>query len=79
MAQIKTMAMWLADFLGISATLLGWVNNLDTIKSTILFLTGFAYLLVRGYFYIKKNNQIIREKEYDLWDREQKKKQSLKS
>ena len=54
MAEIKIIGKWLADFLGVSSFFLGWFSNLDNVKSTILFIVGLVYLMVRLFFLIKK-------------------------
>lgn len=70
MAQIKLM--WLlCDFLGIPVTILGIIANIDNIKSAILAVLGVAYLCVRGYYYIKQKDQALREKELELWHKQQ--------
>jgi hypothetical protein len=72
----KTMAnaklVWmLMDFLGIPLTLLGIIANLDNVKSAILAILGIIYLMVRIYFYVIQKQQAVREKEYELWNKEQ--------
>lgn len=70
MAQIKW-AVWLADLLGISTTLLGFISNIDNVKSAILFILALTYMMFRIYFYVIQRQQSIREKEIDLWHQEQ--------
>ena len=74
MAQIKLM--WLlCDFLGIPVTILGIATNIDNVKAAILAVLGIAYLCVRGYYFIKQKDQAVREKEIELWHKEQDKKE----
>lgn len=70
MAQIKW-ALILADIFGIPVTILGIIQNWDNIRSAILFLVGLTYLMSRLYFYVIQRRQAVREKEIDLWFREQ--------
>lgn len=77
MAQIK--ALWiLVDFLGGSFTIMGIVANIDNIKSVILAILAIAFLMIRGFFYIKKNQQEVRDKEIDLWNKEEDKRERMK-
>ena len=65
-------AKWIiADLFGFSAAFLGWINNLDTVKSTLLFIVGFTYTLARLYFYVRKGLHEIKkqEREEDDWNR----------
>ena len=58
------------DWLGIPLSLLGIYLNLDNVKSAIIAILAIIYLMLRTWFYFIKNNQAVREKEYDLWHRE---------
>ncbi len=76
--RVNTMAMakiywWLLDTFGWSATFLGIALNIDNIKSAILFILSVSYLMLRGYFYWVQKQQSVREKELDIWDKEQNK------
>jgi hypothetical protein len=63
---------WLiADFLGISVAFLGIIANLDNVKSLIIAILGAVYLGLRVFYYKKEKDQKIREKEYELWHKEQ--------
>ena len=69
MAQVKFL--WLLlDCLGVPITVLGIIANIDNFKAIVLFILAAAYVSARLYFFIAKNKQAVREKEYDLWDRE---------
>lgn len=76
MGQVKIL--WLiCDIFGIPITLLGIVANLDNIKSAILAILGITYLMIRSYFYVIKSNQSVRDKELDLWHKEQDKQERI--
>jgi hypothetical protein len=63
---------WLiADWIGIPLSLLGIVINMDNVKSTVIALLAMIYLMLRIYFYFVQKQQAVREKEIDLWFREQ--------
>jgi hypothetical protein len=71
--------MWLIlDIFGVPLYLLGIAANIDNIKSAILAILGISYLTVRAYFYIIKSKQAVREKELDLWHKEQDKSDRMK-
>lgn len=70
MAQVKW-AIILADIFGIPISLLGIVANMDNIKSAIIAILAIAYLCCRMFYYVVQKKQAIRDKEYDLWNREQ--------
>lgn len=77
MAQVKLM--WLlCDFFGIPITLMGIISNIDNIKSAILAVLSVAYLCVRGYYYIKQKEQALRDKDFDLWNKEEDKKERMR-
>ena len=69
MAYVK-FAWLLADILGISSTLLGIISKLDPIKSTIAFVVGITYLIIRVYYYNKQKSQSVRDKEMELWHKQ---------
>lgn len=79
MAQVKLV--WiLIDFLGIPLTLLGFIFNLDNVKSAIIAVLAIIYLMFRMYYYVIQKKQSIREKDIelqsktiDLWHKEQEK------
>lgn len=77
MAQIKW-AVWLADLLGISTTLLGFISNIDNVKSAILFILALTYMMFRIYFYVVQRKQAVREKDLDLWHKETDKQERIK-
>lgn len=68
--EAKTVGIWICDTLGITSALLGWVNNLDNVKSTILFIMGLIYFLVRTYFFIVEKNIAIRKARFEQKQRE---------
>lgn len=70
MAQIKW-TLILCDMLGIPATLLGIVANLDNVRSVILFILALTYVMFRLYYYAVQKKQAVREKELELWHKEQ--------
>lgn len=70
MAQIKW-ALILADLLGIPFYLLGIAENFGNIRSAILFIVGLTYIMVRMYFYVIQRRQAIRDKDIDIWNKEQ--------
>lgn len=70
MAQIKLV--WLiCDIFGIPLTLLGIVANFGTIKGAILFILSTIYLMGFGYYKLRRMKQNERDKELDLWNKEQ--------
>src|SRR6187431_3283701 len=68
---------FILDCFGFSTAFLGFITNLDNIKSAILAILGIVYMGVRMFYYIKQKEQALREKEYDLWDREHAKQEKL--
>lgn len=69
MAQAKLV--WLLiDFLGIPISLLGFILNLDNVKSAVIALVALIYLMCRIYFYVVQKKQAVREKELELWHKE---------
>lgn len=70
MAQIKW-AWIICDMLGIPVTVLGILANIDNVRSTILFMIALSYALPRCYFDIIARRQRTREKEIELWHKEQ--------
>lgn len=70
MAQVKW-ALIICDMLGISATLMGILANWENVKSAILFFLALIFLMVRIYFYVLQKRQSVREKELELWHKEQ--------
>lgn len=76
MAQIKW-ALILADLLGIPFYLLGIAENFGNIRSAILFIVGLTYIMFRMYFYVIQRRQAIRDKDIDLWHKEQDKEERI--
>lgn len=70
MAQVKW-ALILCDMLGIPVTVLGIWANIDNIKSTVLFILALTYVMFRLYYYAIQKQQAVREKDLDLWHKEQ--------
>lgn len=79
MAEAKIVWVLLANLIGIPFYVYAFVANFDSIKSTVLFILAVLGLMVRGYFFIVQKRQAIREKEYELWDKEQTKRDKIKS
>ncbi len=71
----KTMAsaklIWfLANTIGIPLTVLGFIINIDNIKSSLIFLVVLGFWLTKWYFTWKEKKQSLREKEIDIRDKE---------
>ncbi len=67
-------AKWLIalfDFIGWPVAILGFIVNMDNVKSAIIAILAISFLAVRLYFYIIKNKQAVREKDLELWHKEQ--------
>lgn len=77
MGYAKAM-IWIADAIGIPIWILGIVHNIDNIKAFILFLLGVVYGVFRIYYYRIIQEQKIKEKEYDLWEREFNKQEKIR-
>lgn len=75
MAQIK-MALLLADILGFSSFFLGWVSNIDSVKSAVLFILGSIYLMIRTYYYFVHNKNKARR---DQWEQQMRESEYKKS
>lgn len=79
MAQAKIL--WLlADIIGIPMTILGFILNLDNVKSALIAMLAIIFLMIRLYYYVVQKKQAVREKEIELksqeitlWFREQEK------
>lgn len=70
MAQIKV-ALLLADILGFTSFILGWVSNIDSVKSAVLFILGSIYLMIRTYYYFVHNKNKARREQWEQEIREQ--------
>jgi hypothetical protein len=68
--ETKSIILAFCDLLGISTAFLGWINNIDNIKSNILFGVGLAYFLVRLYFYFRRQKVALRKEEFEQNARE---------
>jgi hypothetical protein len=68
--ETKAIILAVCDILGISTAFLGWVNNIDNVKSNILFGVGLAYFLVRLYFYFRRQRVALRKEEFEQKIRE---------
>jgi hypothetical protein len=69
MAHTKTL--WLiADIFGVPTSFLGIWLNIDNIKSVIIAILAICYLMLRAYYFWKQKEQSLREKEYELWNKE---------
>lgn len=69
MAQIKW-TLILADFLGIPIYFLGIYDNINNVRSAVLFIVGLTYVMFRIYFYVIQRKQAVRDKEYELWHKQ---------
>lgn len=78
MAESKILA-WIINLIGIPAAVFGYISNPDNIKSTILFIFGLSFIMLRGYFFFVERRQRQREKEIDLWHKEQDKQDRINS
>lgn len=68
--------MWvICDLFGFPFSILYIINNLSDVKSLLLSLVLIGYGCTRWYYYARQKEQAVREKEYDLWHREQDKKE----
>jgi hypothetical protein len=76
MAKVK-LALIICDMLGIPVTFLGIAANIDNVKSAILFLMALIYLGFRTYFFVIRQKQSVREKDIDLWHKEQNKQERI--
>ncbi len=62
--EVKAVGKILADILGISSVLFGWISNFDNVKSTVLFIVAISYLMVRLFFFAKRQmNLSYKEKQ----------------
>lgn len=66
----KSITIWICDGLGITSAMLGWINNLDNVKSTILFILGTIYFMVRIYFMIMERSAALRKERFEQRQRE---------
>lgn len=64
------------DIFGGSFTVLGILNNLDNLKSLVLFILGAIYLGVRIYFTIIRTSQAVRKTELEIQDQIDRRKRS---
>jgi magnesium-transporting ATPase (P-type) len=70
MAQIR--ALWiLVDFFVGSFTIAGIVTNYDNFKAWVLFAASLTFLIIRGVVYVIQKKQAIKDKELDIWEKEQ--------
>lgn len=69
MAQIK-LAIILADLLGFSTFILGWIVNMDNVKSAVVFIVGLIYAMVRVYFTVVHNKNRKKREEWDQYVKE---------
>lgn len=73
-----TKAGWLiADLIGIPTSLYGMWLNIDNIKSAIIALLVISYLSLRIYYYWKRSEIEIKEREIQLWEKELNKQERL--
>lgn len=69
MTQFK-LWLFIVDFLGIPSTILGIMLNIDNVYSGIIAILAILYLMLRAYYYWRQKEQTLRDKEYDLWNKE---------
>lgn len=60
----------LCDILGVSSAILGWISNIDNVKSAIMFILGTIYIGARTYFYIRRQLILIRKESWEQKQRE---------
>lgn len=77
MASAK-LAWLIADILGLPVAFLGIYFNIDNIKSAIIAILAIGYLMLRGYYFWRQKEQAVREKELELWHKEQDKQDRIK-
>lgn len=70
MAEIKMILSFIGHMLGIPITVIGIVSNWDNAGKLIPIFLSAVYLIVFINFKWKRNKQILREKEYELWHKE---------
>lgn len=73
MVEGKAIALFVGDIFGWSFAFLGWLNNLDNVKSAVMFILGSAYLGARLYFYIRRQMLAVRKEKWEQDEREKKK------
>lgn len=76
MASVK-LGWLLFEIIGWPVWFLGVINNIDNGKSIVLFILAAMFLLVRLYYYHVQKSQAVREKELDLWHKEQDKRDRI--
>lgn len=69
MAETK-FALIIFNLLGVPVFILGFLANLDNIKSAILFLLGLVYMLIQIYFNVVWARQKTRMRELDIQQKE---------
>lgn len=77
MASVK-LGWLLFELIGWPVWILGVWNNIDNGKSIVLFILAAMFLMVRLYYYHRQKDQAVREKELDLWHKEQDKQDRIK-
>lgn len=71
MAEGSKMAGWiLGDITALGFVAPGLFEKIDTFKEAGLFAVGFAYLLARLYFYVRKQIRLARKEEWEQLQRE---------
>ena len=69
MAETK-FALIIFNLLGAGLTLAGILSNLDNIKSSILFLLGLVFIMIRIYFFVIWAKQKTRMRELEIMQKE---------
>ena len=65
------------NLVGLPAYILGVWFNLDNIKSAVLFILGLIYAMIKVYYLRIEKDQNTRDKELDLWHKEQDKEERI--
>lgn len=73
MVEGKAIALFFGDVFGFSFAFLGWLNNLDNVKSAVMFILGSAYIGARLYFYIRRQLILLRKEKWEQDEREKNK------
>lgn len=71
MAEIKWTLSLIANIIGVPLYIGGILSNLDNVKSSILFLIALIFGMAKTYFYIVQKRQAVRDKEIDIWHKQQ--------
>lgn len=75
MAELKIVLSFMAHLLGIPITIIGILTNWDSAAKLIPICLSAVYLIAFIQFKWRRNKQILREEEYNLWHKEMDKKE----